>query len=191
MANIFEIPQINPLKLFQQSDILNTAAYTQSSYQAFNPNINDRGMDADFYIRGLKDYMDKPRYWQPYQQGDVIYLQWLGVDDYVLGPTVAYVARLINCSGQVVKEVDATVGSAVGSLFIREVELPLYDIPEGKYFVQIHKVGLLTDYDFWVISEGIEVKQCHPNTLLFKYSNSSNDQGIFYETGIEFQLRVH
>lgn len=52
MANIFEIPQINPLKLFQQSDILNTAAYVQSSYQAFNPNINDRGMDADFYIRG-------------------------------------------------------------------------------------------------------------------------------------------
>lgn len=190
MANIFEIPQINPLKLFQQSDILNTAAYVQSSYQAFNPNINDRGMDADFYIRGLKDYMDKDRYWQPYQQGDVIRLQWLGDDDYVL-PLVNYVARLINCSGQVVKQVDATVGSAVGSLFIREIELPLYDIAEGKYFIQIHKVGYLTDYDFWVISEGIEVKQHHPNTLLFKYSNSSNDQGIFYETGIEFQLRVH
>lgn len=191
MANIFEIPQVNPLKLYQQSDILNTASFTQSSYKAFNPNVNDVGIDADFFRRCLKDYMDKPRYWQPYQQGDAIYLQWLGVDDYVSGPTVAYVARLINCNGEVIKEVDSTVGSAVGSLFIREVELQLFDVAEGKYFVQIHKVGLFTDYDFWVISEGIDIKQKHLNTLLFRYSNSSNDQGIFYETGIEFQLRVH
>ena len=190
MANIFEIPQINPLKLFQQSDILNTAAYTQSSYQAFNPNLNDLGIDSDFYYRQLKNYMDKDRYWQPYQQGDVIYLQWLGNDDYVL-PLVNYVARLINCNGEVIKEVDCTAGSAVGSLYIRELEMPLYDVAEGKYFIQIHKVGYLTDYDFWVISEGIELKQKHLNTLLFRYSNSSNDQGIFYETGIEFQLRVH
>lgn len=190
MANIFEIPQINPLKLYQQIDIINTIAYTQSSYAAYNPNLNDLGIDKDFMYRQLKSYMDKDRYWQPFQQGDVIRLQWLGNDDYVL-PLVAYDARIIDCNGVIIKEVDATVGSAVGSLYIREIELPLYDVPEGKYFIQIQKVGYLTDYDFWMISEGIEVKQTHPNTMLLEYSNTSNDQGIFYETGIEFQFRIH
>lgn len=191
MANIFEISQLNPLKLYQQSDILNTGAYTQASYLSFNPNINDKGIDSDFYYKCLKSYMDKDRYWQPFQQGDVIRLQFLGDEDYT-GPTVvAYVARLINCNGEVVKQVDLTEGSAVGSLYIRELEMPLYDVLEGKYFVQIHKVGIFTDYDFWVISEGIHVKQYHANTMLFKYSNTYNTQGIFFETGIEFQFRIH
>ena len=191
MANIFEIPQINPLKIYQQSDILNTAAYTQSSYLSFNPNYNDKGIDSYFYFQCLKSYMDKDRYWQPYQQGDVIRLQFLGDADYS-GPTVvAYVARLIDCNGVVVKEVDLTEGSAVGSLYIRELEMPLYDVAEGKYFVQIHKVGIFTDYDFWCISEGIEVKQTHANTMLLTYSNTYNDQGIFWETDIVFQLRIH
>jgi len=191
MANIFEIPQINPLKIYQQSDILNTASYTQSSYLSFNPNYNDKGIDSDFYYRCLKSYMDKDRYWQPFQQGDVIRLQMLGDADYA-GPTVvAYVARLLNCDGEVVKEVDLTEGSAVGSLYIRELEMPLYDVLEGKYFVQIHKVGIFTDYDFWCITEGIEVKQLHPNTMLLTYSNTYNDQSIFWETGVIFQLRIH
>lgn len=135
--------------------------------------------------------MDQVKYFQPYQQGDKITLQWLGHTDYVLGPTVAYVVRIVDCEGNIIKQQDATLGSAVGSLYIREVEMLLYDVPEGQYFVQIHKVGLVTDYDFFAISEGIEVKEYHPNTMLFRYSHTKNAYGIFWETGIEMWIRLH
>ena len=189
MAQIFDIPQINPLKFYQQSDIFGTTAYTQSAYGSFNPNINDRGIDSDFFYRNLKDWMSKRTYYQPYQQGDTLALQFVGIDDQA-GPTVSYVIRILDMYGVMVKEVDTT-STAVGSDFIREVVSSLYDIPDGKYFVQIHKVGLFTDYDFWVISEGIDVKAKHLNTVLIEYSNTSNDQGIFWETNVVMQLRIH
>lgn len=189
MAQIFEIPPINPIKLYKQSDIFGPAIAGFNAFNAFDPNINDKGMDSDFFYRNLRSWMTKRNYWQPYQQGDSITLQWVGLDDEA-GPTITYVVRILDCNGTVVKSANAS-STAVGSSYIREVEIPLYDVLEGKYFVQIQNLSLLTNYDFWVISEGIEVKQYHANTSLIKYSNTSNDQGIFWETGLIMQKRIH
>jgi len=194
MPNNFTLPQINPVKFYHQADVLNTGAYTQTAYNSFNPNINERGIDSDFFSRNLKSWMDNSSYLQPYQQGDKLTLQWLGVANYA-GPTVVnYVVRIIDGDGVIVKQQDATVGAevpATSGIYIRECIMQLYDIPEGIYCVQIHKVGLFTDKDFFLISEPIEVKQHHPNTMLFKYSHTENAYGIFWETDIVFQKRMH
>ena len=114
MPNNFEIHPINPVKFYQQSDILNTGAYPFAAYNGFNPNFNDRGIDNDFFHRNLKSWMTKCKYYQPYQHGDKITLQWLGVDD-APGPIVLYKANLITPSGQIVKQQDGIVGAEVGS----------------------------------------------------------------------------
>jgi len=194
MPNNFTFPQINPIKFYQQSDVLNTAGYPYAVYKSFDPNQNERGMDNDFFYRNLKSWMDQTSYFQPFQQGDKIVLQWLGVANY-LGPTVVnYIVRLIDANGTIVKQQNATQGSEVPSgsgIRIRSVEMLLYDVPEGKYLVQIHKLGLFTDSDYFLISEGIEVKAKHENTMLFRYSNTENAYGIFWETGIEMWVRLH
>ena len=93
--------------------------------------------------------MDVERYFQPYQQGDKITLQWLGIDD--APPVATYTITLLDQYGQTIKQQDADLGAEVGTgsgIFIRECEMLLYDVPEGKYFVQIRKVGLLGAYNF-------------------------------------------
>lgn len=192
MPNIFSIPQINPLKIYYQSDILNTAAFSDVALKSFDPNQNERGIDNDFLERRLKSWMDVERYFQPYQQGDKITLQWLGIDD--APPVATYTITLLDQYGQTIKQQDADLGAEVGTgsgIFIRECEMLLYDVPEGKYFVQIRKVGLLGAYNFFAITEGIDVKAYHPNTMLYRYKHTENAYSVYWETGIEMWIRIH
>lgn len=192
--NIFNFSRVNPLQPYQQSDVLNTGGYPYAVYKSFDPNINERGIDNDFFYRNIKSWMDQVTYFQPYQQGDVLICQWLGVADYT-GPTVVnYVVKIIDSEGAIVKQADCSEGAEVGTgsgIYIRSFNVALHDVPEGKYLVQIHKVGLFTDHDYFVITEGIDVKAYHENTMLFRYKHSENAYGIFWETGIEMQLRLH
>jgi len=76
-------------------------------------------------------------------------------------------------------------------IYARHATMLLHDVPEGKYLVQLQKVGLFTDFDYFIVSEPIHVKAYHENTILIKYSHSKNAYGIFWETGIEMWIRVH
>jgi len=191
MAYKFQIPQINPLKFYHQADIINTPAFTQATYGTFNPNLNTRSMDADFFQRNIRSWADKVRYWQPFQQGDYLCLTWLGENSGATGP---YHVRFIDCDGKTVKSVAGTKhGTPLPSGdYIWYCKIPLWEIQEGRYFIQLLYSGFLTAKDFFVVSEPIEIKETHPETLLFKYRNSYNDQGVFYEiSAIEFYYRVN
>jgi len=193
MLNNIYIPSINAVKFYFQSDIFNTSAYTQVAYNSFNPIHNDREFDSDFFYRNLKSWLDKVKYFQPWQQSDKIVLQFWGVADYVTGPTIAYTVKIVNSLGETVKQVDSLQGAEIGTgsgIYIRSATLTLFDVPEGKYFVQIHKVGLFTDYDYFFISEPIEVKVYHKDTILMRYKHSENSYDVFWETGIEMWIRV-
>lgn len=194
MLNIIQIPQINPLKFYWQSDVLNTSAYTQAAYKSFNPNQNERNIDSDFFYRNLRSWVDKVKYFQPWQQGDKIVLQFMGAADYTSPVAVAYKLSIIDEFGNTVKQADVAEGAEIGTgsgIYVRSVSMLLYDVPEGKYLVQLHKVGLFTDYDYFLACEPIEVKAYHPNTVLIRYSHSENAYGIFWETGVEMWIRVH
>lgn len=190
MAYKFIIPQVNPLKFYHQSDVFNTGAFTQATYGTFDPNLNNRSIDADFFARNIASWADKVQYCQPYQQGDRLVLMWLGEDT---GPTGPYHIRFINCKGELVKTVAASYDALLPTGYrIWYCKIPLWDVPEGKYFIQILCSGFLTVKDFFVISEPIEIKETHPGTMLSRYKNSYNDQGIFYEIdAIEFEYRMH
>lgn len=194
MLNIIQIPPINPLKFYWQSDVLNTSAFTYAAYKSFNPNQNDRGIDKDFFYRNLRSWVDKVKYFQPWQQGDKIVLQFLGVENYTSPAVAAYKLFIVDELGNTVKEAEVSQGAEVGTgsgIFIRHITMLLNDVPEGKYLVQLQKVGLFGDYDYFFPAEPIEVKAYHKNTMLIRYSHSENAYGIFWETGIEMWIRVH
>lgn len=190
MANIFDISQLNPVKLYQQADIFGNGTVSPLALNSFDPNLNQHTIDNDFNYFNLQKWADKVKYWQPFQQGDTITLQWLGVANYTLPAIVNYNINLLDCNGNIVKYKPVDQGATVGTQKIRSVSMQLFDVPEGRYFVQLAKIGAGGDYFFYAISEGIEIKKYHADTAIIKYKNTSNAFGIFFETGIEFQLRI-
>jgi len=191
MANIFQISPATPVKWYRQSDVWNALnASGNPTFNVFNPAHNTKHFDVDFWERNLNRWMDEACYFQPWQTKDIINEQFLGIEE--VG-SVAYTIRVCKPSGEVVKSVSAVVGSQVGSgdQYVWEYELPLWDVPEGKYYLQNwHKSGGVSE-DFFLISAPIEVKRYHEGTQLYRYYHSENDQDIFYETGIQFYIRLH
>jgi len=191
MLNIIQIPQINPIKFYWQSDAMNEAVNPYFVYNSFQPNQNERGFDNDFFYRNLKSWVDKVKYFQPWQQGDKIVLQFYGA-----GLTTAFGFYLIDEKGNTVKSTLATIGAEIGSgtgVYIRTVTMLLYDVPEGKYMPQILRLppSPATDGRYAFAGEPIEVKANHENTILIRYKHSENAYGIFWETDIEMWQRVH
>lgn len=186
MANIFEIPLLNPLRAIWQSDKLNSDAGTVL-YQAFNPSYNYRNIDSDWYYRTLKEYEQKQPYVQPFQQSDTIRVQWIGSN------TSAHYdhIKLLDSNGSDTG-VSISLGSmVVGSNTLYTITLPLWNINEGKYFLSVYHHPASNDRTY-IIFEPFYVKQVHIKTVRIDYYNSFNDQSVIYPTSAYIpQLRVH
>jgi len=208
MAYKFDISQLNPLKFYPLSDsiltfpeIITTNPLLDdelNSLAVFNANYNTRDFDADFFARNIPSYDQQRKYCQPYQQGDKIRVQFLGLPDYGTPTSVnPYTAFIIDSeSGQVLAQMQPTEGTQIGNEYLREVEFDLFTIPEGHYYVLIQcREEAITFVGYnrtYVISEPIHVAQTHKDTMLFEYENSYNAQGIiFEELGGKFQFRIH
>ncbi len=199
MAYNFDVSPLNPLKFYQLSDYLEAfkPSTNPNQYNIFNANYNYRQFDADFFYRNIKTFDEKRGYYQPYQQGDIIRIQFLGVDDIVGGAYAGnpYTCYLLDACGSIVGTYNVTSPSAtlVNGSRIREVYIPLFNVAEGYYQVAIRRRQIsVFDYSRWhIISEPIWVLQQHHNTTLIEYSNTDNTQGILFEFGMQFQFRVH
>jgi hypothetical protein len=144
MALKFDISQLNPLKLYHQSDVFNLNSVFPASLNTFHSNHNHRHIDDDFMYRNLQDWQDKVKYFQPYQQADVITLQWVAET----GNNINYYVYVIDCHGKVIKSMPTTLAGPLGTSTTEEVIqafIPLYDVPEGKYFCfPSYKYGFTT-----------------------------------------------
>jgi len=189
MANLFEIPVLNPLRAIYQSDVLPSSVGTQF-LNAFNPAFNSRHFDDDFFYRSLKPWEDKRHYIQPYQQSDTIRIQWLGS-----GGTLGYYqyARLLDRYGSEYVDKTVTVVQEAGtydSKYLYTITINLYDLKEGIYYLQLaYNSGAGKHH---VIFEPFYVKQLWPGTIRLDYWNSYNDQdAIFVTSTYIFQKRIH
>ncbi len=191
MALKFNISQLCPLKFYHQADAIATNAPT-TDFAVFPSNYNHRHIDDDFAYRSLKSWESKTCYFQPWQQSDVIVLQFLG-QEFAFGGTInPYYVRIIDSKGKVIKSQQPTTPGLLGTDTIYNIKFGLWNVPEGKYYVQLKFQGYFADLDAYMISEPIEVKQYHENTMLFEGKNSFNDQGIIWAYNyLEMQLRVH
>ena len=78
MAYNFDISPLNPLKFYPLADKL-PSYNVNDVINSFDANINTRPFDQDFFYRNIPSWQDKRWYAQPYQNGDTIRLQWLGI----------------------------------------------------------------------------------------------------------------
>ncbi len=191
MALKFNISQLCTLKFYHQADALALNVST-TDLATFPSNYNHRHIDDDFAYRSLKSWESKTCYLQPWQQSDVIVLQWLG-QEFAFGGTVnPYYVRIIDSKGKVIKSQQPTTPGLLSTDTIYNIKFGMYDVPEGKYFVQLKFQGYFGDLDTYMISEPIEVKQYHEDTMLFEVKNSFNDQGVIWAyDNLQMQIRVH
>jgi hypothetical protein len=192
MAFNFDVSILNPLRLFQLSDS-NGASSQTINYATFDANYQTRPFDNDFFARNIPNYDRQTTYCQPYQQGDVLRIQFLGLQND--GTNNQYLLGVVNLEGQSVLTASPTQGvTPIGGQYITEFSVPLIGVAEGEYFVSIrYRKFSAGSYTYtYLISEPIDIKQSHENTLLFEYENSYNTQGIiFEELSAPFHFRVH
>ena len=195
MANIIEIPKLNSLKWYTQSDFTQIAGVPSVggyNLATFNPNHNFKNVDEDFFPNILPSWIGSTRYLKPIQQGDVIANQFIGKNT----TNIKYRVALINCESKIVKFLEATQRTVLPSgNRIYNFEMPMYDVPEGEYVLQILKYITVSEVDprFVFMSEPFHVKQIHENTSLIHYTNSFNDKNVFYDisSGQKFMTRVY
>jgi hypothetical protein len=192
MANIIEIPKLNSLKWYTQSDFTQIAGMSNINLATFNPNHNFKNVDEDFFPNILPSWIGSTRYLKPIQQGDVIANQFIGKNT----TNIKYRVALINCESKIVKQLDATQRTVLPSgNRIYNFEMPMYDVPEGEYVLQILKYITAFEVEprFVFMSEPFHVKQIHENTSLIHYTNSFNDKNVFYDisSGQKFMTRVY
>lgn len=188
MAVIFEFPLLNPLKAIYQSDKLpnNLGNIVLSS---LNPSYNNKQIDDDFYIKTLKDYQEKIDYCQIYQQSDTILLQFYSSVGTL--STFQY-ARFLDAKGNVFTQKTVTVALESGTyygMYLYTVRIKLYDMPEGKYFLQLIHDNVSTSET--AIFEPIDIKKYHTNSMRIEYYNTYNTQSfIFIDSSYVPQIRI-
>jgi hypothetical protein len=183
--------------MFQSDRLISNSA--DDYFKIFNPSYNNKEFGADFYFRALKYYEDKQGYIQPYQQSDIIYMQWLSTDSTLSG---FQLARILDEKGSAFTAKTVTVvkdtgtysanigGTYTTGLTLYYVRIQLYDVPEGRYFLQLRYGTGTTHYN--VITEPFHVKQIHQNTIAIDYTNSYNDQSMIFPSASYIpRLRVH
>jgi hypothetical protein len=187
ISRIFEFSLNNPLRTVSQ--IMKLTSDGSMSYTVLNPNYDNKNIDKDFYFNNIRDYEKKIGYCSPYQKSDTILQQWLS-DVSTVG---SFSARLLNADGTIYtfKTISVVaVGGTYSGMYLYYIKVPLWDVPEGKYFVQIRYTGSPV---FHENLEPIHIKERHEKTLLIDYSHSANHNTMICKsigTWYKPQIRV-
>jgi hypothetical protein len=180
------IPPVNEHKFVTYDDIIEGTRYNQHQF------------DRAWLSEQVRDWQDKRDYAQKKQFKDKCSVQISALPDSVVS------LILYKCDHTVFDTYPMQVvemGNADPMpVFVDDIEYNAYWyfnakfwqnvlLTEGRYYFVIEIVsGSDTDR---IISEPIELKEKHPNTVLHEYTNRSNkDLCIFEQTGQKFSLRV-
>ena len=124
-------------------------------------------------------------------EGNFVFLDaaWFEIVDIIFDDSKGSEVLVINAT-YTGSDVSVIV-SSVYDLFNYEVYE--FNIDMGVYedkLIQVNITETSTDYDDAIfLSEIIQVKEEHPNTIEIRYYNDTNTD-IFYDTGIEFLIRT-
>lgn len=194
--NIFNIPQVNPLKPYVQTDykgnekIVNTIEFVKP---AFNKSYSRQSIDTDFYARNLNTWMAKVGYVKPYLSSDRLTMTWTGLDVLPISGLIPYVVNIVDCEGDVYQSITPSVEALVATgERIYKINHSVHLIPNGIYFLQIQQIGYAPNFDSFVITEPFEIRDEWQDTVLIEYRNTSNAQGVFFdEIDMLFCTRIH
>lgn len=169
-SNILDISNLNPVK-FRERGYTNPLPYNWHFQEDWN------------FAETIPSFFEKKKYYQPWQQNDIIYLQFLSnysplqinvwdcqgakIDSFAM----TYLATSIEGSGQKVYQ----------------ASIALNTYPEGVYQFTVDCGSPVIET---LESEWIQIKTLWENSLKIEYSNLENDFDIAFETGIKFGFRI-
>jgi hypothetical protein len=161
--NHFNIPLLNPFKFVPDTD---------------QPGVH---FDERWAFLQVRDQEQKIHYLQKWVLSDTTRIQ---IESSVALPNM----NIIDVNRQVVKTIPWGLMVAGTNYNIYELLLDISDIPENIYFLtqQVTLAGVT----YSAITEPIWAKVSWPNTRLITYTNSYNDWGTAFTTGIKFKFRV-
>lgn len=139
-------------------------------------------MDKYWYVEQTTGWISRKNYFAPWQLNDTISLQVISD-----GTNVA-TATVLNCDGV---PQDAFAFNVIATaalqapLVLLQCSIPLNSFSEGIYYIKLDNGGT----KFW-ISEGLDLKIDHPDTLLYQYWHDTNRQGVVFSEGFQPNMRV-
>lgn len=165
MSNFANIPFVSPFKFYPNTD---------------TPGVH---FDDDWMYNRIKQFETKRRYYQKWQRGDETPLQ-------VPCSFLPEDLKFYNSKGEVKKSFPFTLkaNSAALNYGIYETDNINLDDQVDDIYYAFFKATYL-DVTITAISEPIELRDSHQNTMQFEYWNSFNDQGVIFSTGIKYKFR--
>lgn len=169
--NIVDISILAPMKFVKEG-------YTTAL------NYNTRYKEDFLYSETIGSLYEQQPYAQPWQSNDIIPFQ-------VLSNYAPHQLELYDCNGIQIDTFVLTYKSSsieVTGQKAYEAQIALNGYNEGYYQFKIKSGSpVLETY----VSEWIDLKSLHTNTVLIEYTHDENDFDMVFETGIELKLRVH
>ncbi|MBV7531349.1 hypothetical protein [Chitinophaga sp. sic0106] len=163
-TNVVTIPKANPLRMVR----VDRPAIAGKNFVHF---------DEDWFANSLRPSDTQVNYFQKWQQTDIIWVQLKST----YGPLRI---DLITCTQRVVKSVnfDQITTSIIGQSYqIFEAKLQLADVGPGLYYALI-TIGS-GELSRQLISEPMDIRLRHPETVLFEYKGDENAHGVIWDTG--------
>lgn len=171
MANQIIIPDLNPIEFYEMTPA-EVPQYISKPYGKYPFLIQNKN----------RKWLNQVGYRQKWQTSDVTYLQFQSDFEPIrLDVVDCYdIARLTQNSLQ------KRANKYMPGYYVYENTVSWATLPPDKfYWIKL----ILPDGKVW-ISEPIEVKVTHKNTLLLEYRNSRYHGNVIFETGIKFGFRV-
>ena len=167
LNKIFQNPKLNNIQFVEQGAVL-------------NPKYNNLPIDKEWYYENILSYQFQQKYFQPVRQGDLIWLEFHRTDTNGVG------IDIVSCSGDILETVYATNQVAVEGHTYEGEQLHTssirflfsdYDLPNGYYylrpFADFYDGETLIERLLY-ISEPLDVREEHPDTVLLECYNFSN-----------------
>jgi hypothetical protein len=186
MANIIEYSLSNPIKMFEQEGYLPLDLSGQL-YGVYHPAYNSKPFDKGFFFDKLNPKENKVNYFQPFQTSDVIRVQFLST----LSNTTDFAVNVLNSKFTSVGTLGVTqLSGTYNGMYCYVFTWNLYDTVEDIYFIRIGTTTGTKKYA--LISEPLDIKKRHKNTVLIKYDNSYHTDSMIYDTDtLNVHYRVH
>jgi len=172
MANFLTIEPLNPLKFVEVNPSQSAAFHTKH-------------FDDYLFADQIAEWEQTVEYENPWETGDAITIQFKSN----LAPATV---DIIDVYGNSQAQVTATGGSGglIGQPFdVYVANVALNSLAAGCYYLKI-TAGDPLGTPIVMRSEWICVKDQHLRTVMIAYKNATNKDGVVFEQGLVFNLRV-
>lgn len=142
-----------------------------------NSSLNN-GFDGNYSVNQLNWYQVENCYFQPWLQSDILKLQIIADE---VPADLEFKDQYGNTIDTAAWAPATLIIPAYPDLTIYELEYSFSNLPIGRYEAIFGDFG----------SEPFEVLEDDDRTILLKYKNSRNDYDTVFDTGIEFNFRIH